>query len=115
MKVFRVTRIAIRYIKGNSSTLSVRAGGIVSTGGWTDPELKPRNGGEMSTDGLLEFDFVARAPNFAPDVITPISAEATICNCADGVRGVRVYSKENYIMLGGRPLQASQCELAEES
>ena len=115
MKVFRVTRFAISYSEAKSSTLAVRADGIVSTEGWTDPELKPRNGGEASTDGLLEFDFVAKAPNFAPDVITPISAEATISNCADGVRGVRIYSQENYIMLGGQPLQASQCELAEES
>ncbi len=75
--------------------------GEAPTTGWFAPELRPRNGGAASPDGMLELDFVAAAPEkngaapgeIGTDAQRRIRADYQITRRAlVGMRGVRVYA-----------------------
>jgi hypothetical protein len=96
-------RLATGYAKRASAVQQaegvhflVHAAGIVGTAGWSDPVLVPRNGGKLSSDGFLEFDFTAIAPTGSVAQV-PLAIDATLpireFKLFD-VEGVRIYGAE---------------------
>jgi hypothetical protein len=75
--------------------------GEAPTTGWFAPELRPRNNGAASADGMLELDFVAAPPEKndgepgteGTPVQRAIRADYQITRRAlVGMRGVRIYA-----------------------
>lgn len=73
------------------------AHGTVSSSGWHDAQLSPRFYIAPPTDGIWDFDFVARPPGgIALDVVLPI-AGAYAGHAPSWVKGVRIHSATNSI------------------
>ncbi len=76
--------------------LAVRAGGTASTAAWTHAALVET--GRSADGAVLTFEFVAcPPPDFAAEVMTPISAEATLAHVADvgKLRSVVIVAGQN--------------------
>jgi len=76
-----------------TDTIVVNAYGMASTLGWKSPALKRlAAGGDPAT---MVYAFVACRPAFGAEVMTPISATATIATGAGGVKHVVIKAKTN--------------------
>jgi|GEM_PF-2847645 len=75
------------------SLLHLGAQGTVSSGGWSQPQLRPR----LSLDStVLAFDFVAEPPTgAATQAFMPIAASLDVV-CPAGVTKIRVHSQVGY-------------------
>ncbi|MBW4506283.1 MAG: hypothetical protein KME64_07205 [Scytonematopsis contorta HA4267-MV1] len=87
-KVFEVQDIGI-----SAEPPSLTASGTVTTGGWKDAELIKR---PASSDGKLEFDFVAQPPDGSViQVITPIEAIYRLSQEEQNNNHFIVYASQN--------------------
>jgi hypothetical protein len=72
--------------------LSITARGMTRTGGWTNPQLRPRGDAK---GGVYEFDFIAKPPEgLATQMVSPITATLRMKKPAD-FRSVRVFAETN--------------------
>lgn len=79
------------------STIKVEATGRVNTGGWADPELAAWSYIKAPSDGILDFDLMARMP---PDDAMVTMALEDLSASVSGpmppwVRGVRIHASSN--------------------
>ena len=87
-KVFEVQDIGI-----SAEPPSLSASGTVTTMGWKDAELIKR---PSSSDGKLEFDFVAQPPDgFVAEVITSIEAIYRLSQEEQNHNHFIVYASQN--------------------
>lgn len=85
-KVFEVQDLGI-------SQESLTASGTVNTAGWKDAELIKR---PSSSDGKLEFDFVAQPPNDpVAQVITPVETIYRLSPEELNYNHYKVYASQN--------------------
>jgi len=78
--------------------IAVTAFGVAPGLGFAAPDLRPRRDGKPGPDGILDFDFVARAPDAGFNLGEgPISARAVRADTLlsprqlEGVRGIRIH------------------------
>lgn len=91
--VHSVDKVEYAFLLRNPPYLAVTASGQADSDGWSDPELQVRNPTSPLSDGILEFDFLARPPaDRRVQELTPIRAEMIWKEDAYSIRGVRVFS-----------------------
>lgn len=94
-----ITVTPIATSNASVSQVVVAAEGHVTTGGWKSPELRPRPIASTTSDGFLEFNFVARPPapgTVVSELVSPVSASRLV-NVPANFQGVRVYSANNSV------------------
>ena len=97
-KMYEVTAASAIVEPGEPfSTITVEATGRVNTGGWADPELAAWSYIEAPSDGILDFDLMARMP---PDDAMVTMALEDLSASVSGpmppwVRGVRIHASSN--------------------
>jgi hypothetical protein len=88
--------VTIRPVPGEPNIVVVSAAGVVSTGGWSQPDLVSQ---ELLPNGTLLLDFVARSPG-PNDVVTQafegVTASMRIPRLP-GMKSVRVRSDSNTV------------------
>jgi hypothetical protein len=83
---------------GNPSTVKITASGKTQSQNWSAPELRPIVYTYPPTDGVYDYDFVAKPPAHpGPAHPTAISTDLTLDHIPDGMKGVRVHSMTNAI------------------
>ena len=83
----------MRVMESFPEQLYIEVRGKTRTGGWTDAQLRPL--GSVGSNGVHEFQFVARAPTgFATHALTPVIATHTMQQ-PNNFRGVRVIAETN--------------------
>lgn len=93
MRLFSITSVELALLKSNPPKMSVSVTGMATTSGWTNPKLVPLEE-VLSADGILDLDFVAKAPTgIVLQVLTPIAASLIWDGDADRLVGVKVYSR----------------------
>ncbi len=93
-KVMSVESVAVRAAEGKPTQITVEATGMVNSGGWSKPVLRPVKG---AAAGPLAFEFVASAP--PPDAIVTqalvtLKASITVDKPAN-YTGVEVSAQRN--------------------
>lgn len=103
----RILAIRCAIEKSNPPALAVSVDGEVNTGGWTDPQLTPRDYATPPSDGVWEYDLRARAPTEAAImVLSPIQGEHRWPDYpAATLTGIRVYGVDE----GVREVRLSEC------
>ena len=97
--VYYVRHIDLTIMKSNPPKLFINAYGAARTAGWKNAQLKMRQYIEFPSDGVVEFDFIAKPPSgVVPQVVTGILASCTYEGDFSKWKGVRVYSETNYII-----------------
>lgn len=93
--VVEITNLELgRLFRGYMLTAEGLAPGI----GYYEPELRPRNDGELAPDGFLEFNFVAAAPEEvtgtdAPEDLRRLRGDVELTpDMLRSARGVRVWA-----------------------
>ena len=110
-RVYSVEHVSFKLLKSNPPQLVVSATGLTSSSGWSDPELATWMYIKPPADGILDLDFIARAPTgMSLPYLAPIAATLSIV-APDWLRGVRVHAANNAIVEGdktggGQPLVA---------
>jgi len=89
----RVYTVAAANLDVAKGTITVTAYGMASTLGWKSPLL--RRLPEAGDAATASFAFVACRPAFGAEVLTPISATATIAATADAVKHVVIEARTN--------------------
>lgn len=75
-RIYSITSVDLSLIKTNPPGLLVTAAGMVTTTGWTKPELVPFVYIQPPADGILDCDFVATPPasgQIVLQVLTPVT------------------------------------------
>lgn len=67
-KIYAIDSVQLTLAPGNSAKLVVSVLGRVASTGWTEPQLSPYVYVTPPSDGVQEFDFLAKPPQ--PDTIT---------------------------------------------
>lgn len=96
--ILSVLSVQLWRIQPQPAGLAVVASGMVSTGGWRHPLLKPRFHHPPPADGFLDVDFLAEPP-VGPviQVLTPIAAQTVLQPLPEWVQGVRVHGATNHV------------------
>lgn len=113
--VSSVKTVCFSINKSNPPQLAVNASGSVSSSGWKNGELVPRNYVTQPQDGVQDFDFVAEAPKgIVLWIISPISGDGSV-ELGNWIKGVRVHSVTNSItaLLNEPACAVGQGKLAE--
>lgn len=85
-------------ILGSSRMVFTRARGHTSSTGWVHPRLVVRNGGALTADGILEYDFQAAPPDgVSAPVLMEVNAFA-FATVPPSYKGSRVYSATNALV-----------------
>ena len=93
-----VKEVELKVIKEGGS-LTITAKGVVSTGGWSDPELAQYIYITPPADGIYSFDFIAKKPTgIVTQVITPIEAQFVWKDFPAELKGIRVIAEKNEII-----------------
>lgn len=95
-KILEVTEIKLAVLKSFPPQLSIDASGRVSTGGWSNPQLKPHVYVRPPEDGIYDFDFVADRPGgIVPQIVSPIHAGHVMKTFPETLKGVRIHASQN--------------------
>lgn len=93
-----ITEVRLAILESFPLKLQITAAGNVSTGGWSNPQLRPFVNIQAPPDGIYDFDFVADPPEGpAMQVISPIHAVYVWDSFPANVKGVRVNAAQNSI------------------
>lgn len=89
----RVYSVEAANLEFGRGTIAVKAEGMASTLGWKMSALRflPANGDA----GTLTYEFVGCPPAFGAEVMSPISAQATIAANAGMVKHIVIEAKTN--------------------
>jgi len=82
----------------NPPQLQVVANGRVTSGGWGFPQLVPYLRQKPPAHGVLEFDFVARAPSadrLVIKAVVPISANNLLHDYYPAIKGIKINARTN--------------------
>lgn len=91
-KVMSVEEVTVRAAEGKPTQITIEAAGMVNSGGWSNPALRPVR---AAAEGTLTFEFVARPPGGpATMALAPIKASITVEKPA-GYREVQVIAQTN--------------------
>jgi hypothetical protein len=94
-RVMEVDSVKVVVLKVGHDLIAVHAEGKVPTTGWTNPALDAFIHIVPPADGIMDFDFVAKAPTgIVGQVVLPITAN-TIVPMPSWLKGVRVSAKDN--------------------
>ena len=93
-KVMSVEEVTVRAAEGKPTQITIEAAGMVNSGGWSKPVLRPV---KSAVAGTLAFEFVASAP--PPDAIVTqalvtLKANITVDKPAN-YTGVEVSAQRN--------------------
>ncbi len=92
-KIYSVDDVQLAILKTFPPTLRIVATGLVTTGGWSDPQLVPYVYVSPPADGIYDFDFIARPPaGIAIQVILPITAAYHWRGYPQELIGVRIHA-----------------------
>ena len=94
-KAIYVHRVNVEFVESTPPLLVITAIGAVPTNGWADAQLVPYIYIDSPMDGYWDFDFIAKRPGRANDVITPIGAVYTWVDFPETVKGVRIHASTN--------------------
>lgn len=95
-KILEVTEIKLAVLESFPPQLSIRASGLASTPGWSNPELKPYVFIQAPPDGIYDFDFVAERPTgIVPQQVVPIEASLVMKTFPETLKGVRIHASNN--------------------
>ena len=86
----------------NPPQLQVSVRGSVKSGGWGFPQLLPYLRQKPPAHGVLEFDFVARAPaadRLVTQAVMPISANNLLHDYYPAIKAIKINAKTNSITL----------------
>jgi hypothetical protein len=93
--VYSVQDVYFHINKSNPPQLFIHAAGMVSSSGWTNGKLNPRQYVTPPADGVQDFDFIATPPSgFALQVLSPITGDGEM-KLEDWMLGIRVHAKSN--------------------
>lgn len=94
-RVYSVESVVVRVLKSNPPQLVLTVCGRASSSGWSDPELGVWMYIRPPSDGILDFDFLARSPGgISLPYLTPICASVAL-PIPSWVRGVRIHAASN--------------------
>ncbi len=94
-KVASVEAVTVEAAEGAPGRLTIKAAGMVNTGGWTKPMLRPVENAADAKAGTLVFEFVATRPTGpATMAFAPIKASITVDKPA-GYSGVEIVAQTN--------------------
>jgi hypothetical protein len=97
-KIYEVKDVHLFLLKSFPPQLLIQADGLVTSTGWTDPELIPYIYIQPPPDGIYDFDFVAKPPTgISQPVLTDIRASHVVFPIPDNLKGVRVHSSTNSV------------------
>lgn len=100
-KIYSVDEVSFGYTASEPPAMVVVARGRVPTSGWSNGRLAPRVYVSPPSDGIWDFDFIAKAPNgIALQVISVIESEPLVLVPPSWVKGVRIHSSTNEIESG---------------
>lgn len=78
-RIHQVTEASYAFLKKMPPDLVISATGMAATSGWTDPELGAWVYLTPPSDGVQDFDFIAKRPDgIVLQVLTPISAHTVL-------------------------------------
>ena len=98
-KIYDVKDVQLSILKTNPRMLSIVAKGTVPTGGWSEAELVPYVYIQPPSDGIYDFDFIAEPPDgIVTQGFAEITADHTIRQIPDGLKGVRVHASQNALV-----------------
>ncbi len=93
-KVMSVEQVTVRAAEGQPTHLTIEASGMVNSGGWSKPALRPVKG---AAEGTLTFELVANPPPpdaFVTQALVTVKASITVEKPAKFVE-VQVVSQTN--------------------
>jgi hypothetical protein len=94
-QISSVKRVEIAVVEGAPRRLRITAHAVVSTSGWSQPELIAA--GQPAANGIYSFTFVAVRPRgMVLQVLQPISVTQVI-DLPDGLRGIRIQAATNAV------------------
>ena len=94
-RVYSVDAIKLALTKSKPPQIVLHVTGMVTSSGWSQPELAPWVYIQPPKDGILDLDFTAEQPTgFVLPVILPISASLVVA-VPDWVKGVRIHTSTN--------------------
>ncbi len=94
-KIYSVESVCFHIDKSNPPQLVVHAAGKVNSSGWSLGRLVPWIYVVRPADGILDFEFIAKAPSgFVLWVISPIEGLGRV-TLEDWIKGVRVHTATN--------------------
>ena len=94
--ILEVKEVSLELVQSQFPIVNIIAHGVVSSSGWTEPELIESD--KPPVDGIYEYLFVAKRPEGpAASVITPISANRFLEPVPADFKGVRVIAQTNSI------------------
>lgn len=94
-RIYSVTDIKLAQTKSKPPKLVIHAQGLVTSSGWTQPELSPWVYIAPPKDGIMDLDFTAEQPHgIVLPVILPISA-TLVLSIPTWVTGVRIHASTN--------------------
>src|SRR4051812_47259893 len=95
-QIMEVTEVKLAVLESFPPQLSIRASGLATTTGWSNPQLVPYETLVVPPDGIYDFDFVAERPTgIVADHVTPIEARYTMKPLPETLKGVRVHASQN--------------------
>ncbi|HEY6044196.1 MAG TPA: hypothetical protein VIU43_04770, partial [Nitrosospira sp.] len=95
-KILEVTEVKLAVLESFPPQLAINASGLVPTGGWVNPQLRPHVHVQPPSDGVYDFDFVADRPTgIVPQHVSPIHASYVMKTFPDALKGVRVQASQN--------------------
>ncbi len=97
-KMLDVQSVQLSFLKTNPPQLRIVAFGTARSLGYRAPTLRPHVYVTPPADGIYDFDFVATPPDgIVPPVLVPITAEHTLEEIPQHLRGVRIHAAANAI------------------
>jgi hypothetical protein len=97
--VAEVTLVRVWLQESQPPLLVVEYKGLVSTTGWSQPELWPRFYTEPPADGIYDFDFMALPPDGpSSDQIYEIGDEVSMAGAPHDIVGIRVHAANNSLL-----------------
>jgi len=95
--IYDVESVTLSILKTNPPSLEIQVTGHTLTTGWTEIKLEPRVYITAPPNGIWEFDLYGVPPSGAAgQLITPVSAGYTWKDFPHSLKGVKVYSANNY-------------------
>lgn len=95
-----LANVQLLTTSSSPTQLSINATGKVASAGWTNPELIPFKYIQAPLDGIYDYSFYATPPvDPSATVITPIETTYRLAAIPDNLKGVRVHSATNTIVV----------------
>lgn len=99
VKVLRVENVTLTFTWSEPSAFLVVARGTVPTSGWRGGKLVPRMYSAPPEDGVLDFDFLAEAPeDLVAQILSPIQSAPVLMYPPKWAKGVRVIASTNQLV-----------------